>query len=397
MNILYFCQLYPPAVFGGGEYIFYQWARELVKRGHNVFTITQRLHGQNDFDTIEGIKVYRVGPAIKYRGALPTTIKENAGYILDACRKGLGIAKTNRIDVIHSNTYAPTFAGQFCATFLRRPHLITVHDVYFRQEPEFWKKWSLQKDVQLSNSLLGPIIERVVMKLPATIFHTVSRTSKKDLLANKVKRISVIPNGLDPSEYQSSGNLSPKQKQAIYVGRIVFYKNLDTVINAFNTVVQSLPDAKLLIVGNGPYRKDLESLVERLGLRNNVSFMGTLTHEEKVRLIYESSFLILPSICEGFGIVVIEAFACSRPAMVSTVMPLPEIVESSENGFCLPPYDVDAWSKTILDVFTQPEMAMRLGQNANRDLRSKYTIEKVVDQIEQLYMQLPERRPQIQQ
>ena len=68
MNVLYFTQLFYPAIFGGGEYIFYQWAKELVKKGHQVFVITQSLQGEKSYETVEGIKIFRVGSTLKLSG-----------------------------------------------------------------------------------------------------------------------------------------------------------------------------------------------------------------------------------------------------------------------------------------------------------------------------------------
>src|SRR4030042_6903001 len=115
MNILFFCQLYPPAIYGGGEYIFFQWAKELAKRGHEVFTIAQKLKGTADFEKIDGINVYRTGMPIEYKGVLPVSFKCNFDYVSKAFVKGLGIAFKNDIDIIHSNTYIPALAGYACA------------------------------------------------------------------------------------------------------------------------------------------------------------------------------------------------------------------------------------------------------------------------------------------
>lgn len=385
MKILYFSQLYPPAAYGGGEYIFYKWAKELVKRGHRVCAITQRLPGEPDEAVIDGIQVYRVGPPVESKGALPTTVFENLGYLVGATLKGLEVSRKARIDIIHSNTYIPTFAGQTCAFLHRRPHVITVHDVYFYQRSDFWAKWAQQEHVSKANKAFGTLVERLVMKLPARVFHTVSETSKRDLQANSVKNVVVIPNGLDPEEYRVSHEPGRKPHQAIYVGRLVFYKNLDTVIEAFRSVGAIYPDSKLLIAGEGPYRNALRRKVEEAKMGQNVVLLGQIPDAEKVRLIHESSFLVLPSVCEGFGITVIEAFACGRPALVSTVMPLPEIVEPYKDGYCLPPYDVKAWRDAMSNLFANPQIAEELGRNGGAKVPSKYSIGKVVDQLEGLY------------
>src|SRR6478672_745631 len=119
MNLLYFTQIYYPFLFGGGEYIFYLIAKELVKRGHTVQVVTQRFHETKASDSVDGIKIYRVAPGIKYAGILPPTIKHNLKYLILASKKGIEIVTKSRkkgqaIDIIHSNTYVPALSGQIC-------------------------------------------------------------------------------------------------------------------------------------------------------------------------------------------------------------------------------------------------------------------------------------------
>lgn len=385
MNILHFCQLYPPAVYGGGEYIFFNWAKELVKRGHMVFTITQRLEGERDFENINGIHVYRVGPAIKYRGTLPLGILENLGYIIGAILKGITLAVKNKINIVHSNTYAPALAGQVYAIISRKPHIITAHDVYFLVRKDFWNKWASQASVCVSAGKIGSIVEKLVLKLPARIFHTVSETSKEDLYACGLQKVIVIYNGLGLRDFDSVDPTEVAPHQAIFIGRLVFYKNLDTVISAMKSVVAEIPDSRLIVVGDGPMRLPLEKLVEDLRLTENVVFKGRISHEEKVRLLKQSSSLVLPSLVEGFGIVLLEAFACYKPVLVSAVRPLTEIVENEKDGCFVAPFDVDMWAEKMIELFNNSRKAKKMGVYGRRKLERNYTVQKAVDKLEELY------------
>ena len=85
---------------------------------------------------------------------------------------------------------------------------------------------------------------------------------------------------------------------AVFVGRLVFYKNLETVIRAFTKVVRTIPDARLEILGDGPNREMLRREAEPLG--GSVHFAGRVSHEEKIKRIKNSSFMVFPSLLEGF-------------------------------------------------------------------------------------------------
>ena len=244
MNILFFCQLYPPAIYGGGEYIFYQYAKELAKRGHNVLTIAQRLEGTSDFEIIDGIRVFRTGSSIKYHGILPVSMKRNSNYLISAIAKGMRIISKNNIDVAHSNTYIPALAGCTCAQMFGKPHIVTFHDVYFLRRESFWGSWSAQSNSSALVSLAGSSVEKVLLKLPNTVYHTVSETTKEDLIYSKVKDVTVIPDGIDLTDYRIHTKIQKNKFQIVFIGRLVFYKNLDVIIKALKKVISKIPQGK---------------------------------------------------------------------------------------------------------------------------------------------------------
>ena len=388
MKILYFCQLYPPAICGGGEYIFYQFAKELARRGHKVFVITQRLKGMANYEKLSGISVYRVGPPIEYKGTLPPNLLENLGYIVSAVINGIALVLRNRIDIIHSNTYAPALAGQVCASLLGKPHIITVHDVYYIVSKDFWNKWASQASFGIFTAKLGSLIERIVLKLPANIIHTVSKTSEYDLKICGLRKVTVISNGIALSDYDSVSVKKVNPHQAIYIGRLVFHKNLHTVIKAMKKVVAKIPDAKLVVVGDGPLIFSLKKLVMSLGISENVVFKGRVAHAKKVKLLKESSFLVFPSVVEGFGIVVLEAFACCKPVLVSAVRPMTDIVQDGVDGFFIAPFDVDMWASIMYEMFSNFEKVVKMGIFGRKKIERKYTIQKSVEELEKLYTSL---------
>jgi glycosyltransferase involved in cell wall biosynthesis len=385
MKILYISQLFYPALYGGGEYIFYHWARELVRRGHDILVITQRLQGTADEEMVKGMRIFRVGSAIELKRTFPTGIRADLLFLLGALRKGTFLLRNNQIDIIHSNTYIPVIAGQFLASWFKKPHIVSYHGVYMTSQEDFWKKWSEQKGVSRTSKFLGPLLEKFIAKLPATRYHTVSESSRNDLLSLGIKKeVVVIPNGIDQEDYECS-EVRKEPHTCIYVGRLVFQKNIETIVRASKSVVEVIPDAKLIIVGDGPMRENLEKLTASLSLGNNVLFMGRVSHEQKVRLIRQSSFLVLPSLVEPFGIAILEAFACSKPVIVSNVSPLSDLVEESMAGFTVSPIDVEQWSRKMLWFFQNPNKTDLMGEMGLQKVLSKYSIRRVVDELEVMY------------
>lgn len=385
MNILYVTQLFYPATFGGGEYIFFEWAKHMAKKDHNVSVITQRLKNSPDFEQVDNIQIHRVGSTLELAGTLPVGFVENISFLVGSFFKISSITKKQKIDLIHSNTYLPVFSSQLNSRLHNIPHIVTVHDVYFQSDEKFWSKWSEQSKISKTSSRLGPFVEKLVLKINCSMFHTVSEKSKQDMIESGVtKKIHVIPNGIDLEKYQSDEST---KSQAIFVGRLVFYKNIETIIIAFEKIVKKIPTAKLLIVGDGPSRKFLESKANRLGMSDNIVFTGTVSEDEKIKLISQSNVLLNPSLVEGFGIVVLESFACKRPAIVSDCEPLSDLVEDSVDGFVVPAKDPAAWAEKIIELFDSKK-AQDFGKNGYEKVKSRYTISSVTRQLEELYKKL---------
>lgn len=134
--------------------------------------------------------------------------------------------------------------------------------------------------------IFGTLLERVLVRIPVSVIETVSETSRRDLLGARAK-IVVVPNGIDVSEY-GIGEVSVKPHQAIFIGRLVFYKNLEIVFRALAKVIQVVPDAKLIVVGDGPMRAVWEKMVDDLGVRRHVRFYGRIPQGRKLSLLEES-------------------------------------------------------------------------------------------------------------
>ena len=399
MNILFFTQLFYPSLYGGGEYLFFLIAKELVKRGHSVHVIAQRLTGTSEFEQVEGINIHRVGSEITYSGTLPPTIVTNLRYLTSAVKKGRSIIKENRrngtrkIDIIHSNTYVPALSGYLCSKLCGLPHIITFHDVYQASDKKFWKKnWRATQhtNVPFYTSSLSRIVERIVLRLNPALFHTVSEMSKEDLLNFGVKpdKIMVIPNGIDSSSYQQYSteggtNISSVEQNAVFVGRLVFYKNIQTVIRAFRKVIAVIPNAKLIIIGDGLFKEEL--LKEASPIKENVIFTQRISHEDKLKRIEESSFMVFPSLIEGFGIAIIEAFACKKPVLASDIRPMSDIVKDNHSGFLISPFDEEEWANKMIYLFSNTKQQKRMGENAYHEFQRKYEIDTIIKEYQKLY------------
>jgi len=216
-----------------------------------------------------------------------------------------------------------------------------------------------------------------------SIMHTVSDATKDDLkkLGEK-KPIYVIENSVE--SFSSNSNIV-NPSQIIYVGRLVFYKNLEVVLKAIPIIKQKIPKIKLVIVGDGPYKENLVSLIKKLGINENVDLKGYLNTQEKFQLISQSMVLVLPSLCEGFGLVILEAFSKKRPVIVSNVRPMSDIVQNNETGYVVDPHDEKAWAECIVKILQNPDVAKKMGEKGKNVLDTKYTQDSMYKKLEKMY------------
>ena len=378
-----FIQLFYPSLYGGGEIVFYQWAKELQRRGHEVYVITQRLEGQRVYENHQGIHIHRVGKVGSFNGNI-VSISSHVSYFILSVLEGLRLLRKFKFDIIHSNTYTPVLCAQFCAKLMKIPHIATVHDVYLTSKKDFWKEWALQKDVPNITKWLGPILEKKISSSDVCAFHTVSKESFSDLKKMNVKKkIFLINNAIETSGYNH--HISKPTKQAIYVGRLVFYKNIEILIEAFKKVLQKIPNARLVIVGDGPLRSKLEDKAKEAKISNQIIFKGYVSENEKIKLIQQSDVLLNPSFIEGFGLTVLEGFACEKPVIVSDVPPLPDLISDAEDGFIVKAFDSSEWAKKIIEVMSNPAQSVIMGKNGRTKLDAEFSLNKKVDNMIEMY------------
>jgi glycosyltransferase involved in cell wall biosynthesis len=386
LNILYISQFFS-VTRGGGEAIFYDFAKGMSERGHQVDIISHQI--TNSSEHLDGVTIHRIGPAIEHKGGLPPSIKQNLMYIINGIRKGSQIIRQNKVEIIHTNNFSPVIVGSILGSIYHIPVVSTIHDIFSKNSPDGWKKWAAQNNVSRISSLIGPLFEKITIKMPVDAIHTVSNTSKQDIINFEPKSsdsIIVIPNGIHLKDYD--GMCIDYQSYVLFIGRLVYYKNLDTVISSFKNVVNNVPHAKLVVVGDGPMRDKWEKMVTKLNLAKNILFTGYISHARKLELLSKCCALLMPSTIEGFGLVLLEAFAMKKPVLVANIKPYDEIVEDKTDGFMLSAYDQEEWSDKITFILSNKNVCENMGIKGRLKVENRFNIYEVLDKVESLYVNL---------
>ncbi len=168
------------------------------------------------------------------------------------------------------------------------------------------------------------------------------------------------------------------------VGRLAEQKGQRYLIEAIERVRQEFPLATALIVGHdGGLRSALEDMILRARLEESVILTGF--RNDVAGIVGGTDLFVLPSLWEGFGLVLLEAMAAGCPVVASNVASVKEIVVHDETGLLVPPADSAALSDAILHLLKDPEKAKRMGEAGRARVLKEFTIERMVEQTQSVY------------
>jgi glycosyltransferase involved in cell wall biosynthesis len=208
-----------------------------------------------------------------------------------------------------------------------------------------------------------------------------------------------VPPGLDPGS-PDEGNREPGS--VLTVARLDpahAYKGVDTLLEAWPTVLETVPEARLTVVGGGRGRARLQRRAAELGVAEAITFMGWLSDEALADEYASASLFALPgrhrtgaeAQGEGFGLVFVEAGAAGLPVLAGAGGGADDAVEDDVSGLLVDPHDVGGVAAAIVRVLTDPELARRLGKGGRRLAETRFSYEGFRDAVVELIESLPIR------
>lgn len=199
--------------------------------------------------------------------------------------------------------------------------------------------------------------------------------------ASKTK---VIWNGIDTSRFVYRGpSTSPT---AISVARLSPEKDFPTLLHGVAIVVRSVPDFKLLMIGNGAERAKLEELTKTLGIEANVEFLGE--RSDVPELLARAGFFVSSSKSEGISLTILEAMAVGLPVVTTRVGGNPEIVVEGQTGHLVPDQNPEALAAAMLQMLDHRDMWPVMGELGRRRVEQQFEIRTMIRQYEELYSEV---------
>ncbi len=317
MNILHIASNYPPEIGGPAASVPYL-AKEQAKL----------THGTQSFSEDDNVKIYRCGKIEGKIGSISAAIKKSIKMGL----LGRKIIRENKIDIIHAHD--PNISA---ITKIIIDPCNKIPSLVKYSGDLAWETLGLKstKYIQNPDKFWTRVPTKIILLVEKLIFSRFSKIIaqnkyQKNILLEHLKakedKISTIPNGIKkyeytPKEIASAKKEFPKGTKICSVARLVPWKGIDNLIKAMKEI-----DATYIIFGDGPYRNYLEKLTKKEHLEKKVIFFGKIPHEKVQLYIKTCDLLVVPSLYEPFGIVILDGFAANITVIATNTGGIPELI-----------------------------------------------------------------------
>lgn len=378
MKIAFIYDTAYPWVTGGAERRIYEISKRLVMRGHDVHIYslgfwmkTKEFEGK-EIIKYDNITYHSVGKPVDLYTENDTRSIKEALYF---ARRVLTSTDFEDYDIVDCQgfPYFSCYSSKLNTIGEKAKLVITLHEVW----NDYWYEYMGKKGV------FGKIIEKGILHLTNNVI-CVSELTYNNMIKNKEPSNTVIiPNGVNIKEITY---LDPSDTfcDVLYAGRLIPEKHVDLLIKAVKKVTEVHPYVKCFIVGEGPMKNELKELVSSLNLEDNVFFAGFYNNQlDLYRTMKSSSVFVLPSLREGFGIVVIEANACGVPVItIDSPMNAAKDLVTHENGWVIKD-DVDELAGKINELISNG-ISSNLRNNCRR-FANQYDWNHIASKTEEFY------------
>jgi len=362
MKILQFVDNFYPHI-GGAQYVAGELARAQAARGDNVEIVVTGPRGELPTDdSWSGIPVHR----FDFRTALE---QKDIGKILSVRNMVKKLREAFRPDVTHVHLWGPG-AALHLQTHQTSPGpwVVTVHV-------------PVPKPAHGSADNVGNILRS------ASAVAAISDYSRQSILAHTgpTSRVRLIYNAIRMPN-RSFAALPWQPPLLLCMGRHVPEKGFDLAIEALARVLGRIPDARLMIVGDGPARASLERRASDLGVAGRTEFLGWVPPDEVPDVLDRSTIMLVPSRWEEpFGLVAVEAALAGRPVVATRTGGLSEVVLDGRTGIVVPVDDVEAMADAMVQLLGDRDLAIKLGRNAADSARNRFGLESFIANYDDLY------------
>ncbi len=304
------------------------------------------------------------------------------GLHLGGLVKLVGIVRKFKIDLIHSHGKGAGIYSRSLGAITRIPVIHTFHGIHYGAYNSLMRKFYF-------------LLEKFLAILTYKTINLSQSEEKEGLrlgIINKEKS-RVIYNGIELNRFDKVKiNLVRERKELGLGGRNIVIGNVarfnlqkghEYLIKAIPLVLRKYPRTKFLLVGDGKLRGKMESLIEELGIKDNVIFAGF--REDIPRILKVMDIFVLSSLWEGLPIVLLEAMASELSVVATNVIGNKEVVIDGETGFLVPPRNPGKLAEKIIALIENKPLRKKFGENGRRRVKELYSLDRMVKETEEVY------------
>jgi glycosyltransferase involved in cell wall biosynthesis len=286
------------------------------------------------------------------------------------------LLKEIRPDVLHTYLLHGNILGRLIGRLVGVPVIIGSERTIGQA-----RKWG-----RLATRLTNPLTDAVEVNSEIG-----GRAIERDLGVPSEK-IELVRSGLDLSVFSSANRrdelrsefgVTADQHLIVYMGRLRTVKGVEFGIRAFATALEQLPNIRMVLTGEGDQRNFLSSLVSKLGISEQVEFLGV--RNDVPELLGAADSVLMPSLTEGFPRTAIEAMAAGKPVIATNVGGTPEAIIDDETGILVPARDSDALASAIVRLVGDSDLQARLGAAGRERAAQNYSVDKYVSRLDEMY------------
>jgi glycosyltransferase involved in cell wall biosynthesis len=353
-----------------------KWANSLVKKGVDVFLFGLSIYDPSPYHPSIKIESLNTPDSIKQK--LNGNILKSI-YLLKLPRLKK-IINTFKPDVLHAH-YASSY-GLLGALSGFHPFIVSV--------------WGIDVYIFPNVSFVHKLITKYVLN-KAEIITSSSYTMADEAKKFTYNRFKVIPFGIDINTFKQAKvrSLFPEESIVIGIVKHLEYKyGLEYLVKAFSSLTKKYPDLpiKLLIVGGGSMKNQLQILAEDIGIKDKTIFTGAVKHSSIAEYHNMMDIEVYLSDYESFGVSVIEASACENPVVVSNVGGLPEVVDDNETGIVVEPKNPKSAAEAIEKLILDDRLRIKMGKAGRNKVEELYDWEDNVSTMIDLYSDMISKR-----
>nr|WP_240956268.1 glycosyltransferase family 4 protein [Micromonospora sp. HNM0581] len=365
---------YPPVLVGGLGRHVHALSVALATAGHHVTVVTRHTDGAPHEEYLDGVRILRA-PEDPVTFPLTTTslLAWTMAFNHTLTRTALRATTTDTYDVIHAHDWLVAHTALTLRDHLDIPLVTTIHATEAGRH-QGWLPDDMNRTIHgvehwLSNESTRAIVCSGYM-----------RDEVAALFGVPAGRVDVVANGVEPHRWrvpasavaQARARFAGNGPLVTFAGRLVYEKGVQHLVAGLPRLRERHPGLRAVVVGDGPYRGELEAEVHRLGLADTVSLPGFLGGADLPSVIAASDCFVVPSIYEPFGMVALEAAAAGAPLAVSETGGLAEIVEPGVTGMTFRPHDPDALADAVHTLLCDAERARTLARRARAMVQERY-------------------------